>query len=128
MQISKLLDKLGENKKLQAEKYQAYKELREAEETMKAELLAEMRAAGSLSFKGERYIATISERKDIAITHEHSVMEWLEETPNIETDAYIGLKLNEFKTLAKQVLKETGEIIPGTDLVVKESLSVKGVK
>lgn len=125
MRISELIEAIGVNKKRQAEAYKNYKELKEIEDIWKQELQAELEKAGLKSAKGDKYLATLSERSDIVVTHEPSVIEWLKESPNVEEDAYIGLKLVNFKQLANQVLKETGEIIPGTDRIIKESLSIK---
>lgn len=125
MDISGLIAHLGLNKKLQAEAYKSYKQLKEAEEGLKLELTNKLQEAGLKSAKGEKYSAIITARSDIVITHEQSVIDWLKESPNIEEDAYMGLRLANFKVLANQVLKQTGEVIPGTDRVTKESLSIK---
>lgn len=125
MSVSTLIESLGVNKKRQAEAYKAYKDLKEIEEIWKAELAVELEKLGAKSFKGKKYSAITTSRSDTIVTNEQSVIDWINNEPNIETDQYIGLKLANFKPLANQVLKETGEIIPGTDRVIKESLSIK---
>ncbi len=128
MSIADIIEKLGQNKKQANELYKSYKLMKQEEEVLKADLLATLDAMGLKSAKGEHYQATITDRPDIQITHEQSVIEWLKETPNVESDAYIGLKKTEFKGLALQILKDTGEIVPGTELSTKEILSVRSNK
>lgn len=128
MTIAELIEQLGETKKLGNETYKTYKEIKQAEDDLKLELVAKLDDAGLKSAKGQKYQAVMTERTDIGITHEQSVLDWLRETPEIESDFYIGLKKTEFKTLAKAMLKETGEVIPGTELVRNESLMVRSNK
>lgn len=125
MSVSALIEAIGELKSASNETYKAYKEMKNTEEELKAQLAEELHMVGLKSAKGEKYSASISSRLDITVTHEHSVIEWLENTPDVESDAYIGLKLTNFKTLAMKVLKDTGEIIPGTETVSKESITIK---
>src|SRR5690606_29290920 len=98
---------------------------KEKEEQAKAQLMAMLTDTGLKSAKGEKYSASISSRSDVVVTHEQSVIEWLKTTPDVEADAYIGLKVTPFKTLAKEILKTTGEVITGTDLTTIESISIK---
>jgi len=126
--IAKLIEAIGELKSAQSETYKAYKEMQNAETELKTQLLDELHRIGLKSAKGEKYSAAVSSKMDIAVTHEQSVIDWLNNTPNVESDAYIGLKLTNFKPLALKVLKETGEIIPGTITVSKESLSIRESK
>lgn len=128
MTISELIEQLGINKNLANETYTAYKKLKEAEEVLKAELYAKLTETGLKSAKGGKYTASITEKPSIVINHEQSILDWLKESPNVEADAYIGLKATPFKSLAMQVLKETGEIVPGTELQTTESLSIRANK
>lgn len=123
--ISELIEQLGLNKTLANETYVAYKKLKEAEEDLKAMLFHKLQETGLKSAKGDKYTASISEKPSIVINHEQSILDWLKESPNVEADAYIGLKATPFKSLAMQVLKETGEVIPGTELQTVESLSIR---
>lgn len=125
MQISELIEAIGINKKRQSEAYKNYKELKEIEDIWKLELAAMLEEAGAKSFKGEKYSAIVSSKSDIVVTNESEVIEWLKNDPNVEEDVYIGLRLTAFKPLANEVLKKTGEIIPGTDRIIKDSLSIK---
>lgn len=123
--IAELIEQLGLNKKLASEAYKGYKKLKEAEEGLKAELLMKMAESGAKSFKGDKYGASITHKADIEIIHEQSVIEWLQNTPNVEADAYIGLKRTEFKNLARDMLKNTGELAPGTETVYKDFVTIK---
>lgn len=125
MSIKELLSALGENKKKSGELYALYKAMKTEEDVLKEELMASLKATGLKSAKGEDYTASISEKPNIVITSERDVMDWLENTPNVEADFYIGVKKPEFKTLALQVLKDSGEIINGTDLQTTESLAIR---
>lgn len=125
MDIANLISSLGELKKAQAEAYKTYKGMKEAEDSLKAQLIEQLQVVGLKSAKGDKYSVSISSRSDVVVTHEQSVIEWLKTSPDVETDAYIGLKMTPFKVLAKQVLKDTGEIVPGTNLKTIESISVK---
>lgn len=125
MGIAELIEHIGKHKQQAASMYKQYKELKDEEEMLKQELMARLQEVGLKSAKGERFSASMTSRPDVVVQHEQSIINWLKESPNVEEDAYIGLKVTPFKALARQVLKETGEVIPGTDLVTIESISVK---
>lgn len=128
MTISELIEQLGVNKTLANETYTAYKKLKDAEEALKMQLHSKLLETGLKSAKGDKYTASITEKPSIVINHEQSILDWLKESPDVEVDAYIGLKATPFKSLAMQVLKETGEVIPGTELQTTESLSIRANK
>jgi hypothetical protein len=123
--INQLIDKLGELGKQSAYYYGEYKKTEETKAAVKAELIQTLQAMDLRSAKTETFTASIASKPSIQVTHEQSVIDWLNETPEIETDAYIGLKKTEFKSLAMTLLKQTGEQIPGTELVTTESISVR---
>lgn len=127
MNISELIESIGETKSEANKLYKIYKELLEKEDALKSELQIKLSEMGLKSAKGDRYSASIALRPNIQITHEQSAINWLKEEPNLETDQYIGLKTVEFKKLALHRLSEKGggEIIPGTELVIRESVSIK---
>lgn len=125
MTIAELLEELGTVKTAANAHYREYKRLKESEDAMKAELTAMLNEAGLKSAKGKKFTASMRLHTDVVINHEQSVIEWLKTTPDVEADAYIGLKVTPFKSFAKLVLKETGEVIPGTDLSITESLAIK---
>lgn len=128
MDISKLVDELGALNKTANSHYKKYKELKEQEVELRLALQEALQASGLKSAKTSAFNASLSERVDFVLQHEQSALEWLENTPDVETDAYVGLKWAEFKTLAKQMLKDTGEVIPGLDMVRKETISIRSVK
>ena len=128
MTIAELLEVLGHVRSAGVDAYKGYKLIKEEEEDLKAELLEKLSEAGLKSAKGDKFQATITSRPIIEITHEQSVLNWLNETPDIESDAYIGLKKIEFKSLALQILKDTGEIVPGTELSNQEILTIRSNK
>lgn len=123
--INQLIDKLGELGKQSQYYYGEYKKTEEQKAAYKQELSAALAASGLKSAKTDTFMASIASKQAVQVVHEQSVIEWLREEPNIETDQYIGLKKTEFKSLAMTLLKETGEQIPGTELVTTESLSVR---
>lgn len=123
--LSKLVTALGKARIKRVIAYEKYTELRNNEALIRTELYAELQTVGLLSAKGEDYTASIVQKPTIVIRHEQTVMNWLRETPNIESDLYIGIKQDAFKGLAQSVLKTTGEIIPGAELEMRENLSIR---
>lgn len=128
MKISNLVDEIGTINRQAADLYKQYKVLKESEDKLRQELMIELSESGLKSAKTDRFIASTSTRHDFLVENEHTVREWLTEQPDVEEDFYIGLKLTPFKTLAKEVLKKSGEIIPGTELTSKETITIKGNK
>lgn len=123
--VTKLIDQLGSLKATANKLYSDYKDMQVHIAELSASLSAELESLGLRSAKSKQYGVSIAQRTNVSVISETAVKEWLQNTPNIESDFYIGLKLTPFKTLANQVLKETGEIIPGTELEYKESITVK---
>lgn len=125
MDISKMIKQLGEVKSEQKLLRQKLDVLKQVEADLKADLQAQLDTLGLKSVKGERYQASMATKSDIVVTHEPSVVEWLKQHPEVEYDAYVHLDKSAFKTLAKQVMKTTGEVIPGSDTVHTQYLSIK---
>lgn len=125
MSLSELLSVLGDARKASSNAYEAYKELKGIEDQLRYELEEMLKATGLKSAKGQDYTASISETPRIVVKHEQSVIDWLREAPDIEADRYIGLKSTDFQTFAKTYFKGTGEIIPGTEVNMAESLAIK---
>jgi hypothetical protein len=123
--INKLVNKLGELGKQSQYYYEEYKKTEEKKQELRKVLMDTLQAAGLRSAKTDTFTASMSARPSIQVSHEQSVLEWLREAPDIEADAYIGLKKAEFKSLAMTLLKQTGEVIPGTELITNESISVR---
>lgn len=123
--LSELVAALGEARTASSNAYEAYKELKGIEDQLRFELEATLHNEGLKSAKGQDFTASLIETPRIVIRHEQSVIEYLRSTPDIEADRYIGVKSTEFQSLAKSLLKGTGEIIPGTKVEVRESISIR---
>jgi hypothetical protein len=128
MSLSELVTALGEARTASSNAYEAYKELKGGEDQLRYELELKLKETGLKSVKGADYNAVITETPRIVVKHEQSVIDWLRNTPDVEPDRYIGLKATEFQSLAKSMLKGTGEVIPGTEVEVRESLAIRANK
>lgn len=126
--LSDLVAALGNAREAASGAYMAYKEIKGIEDQLRYELELMLHEQGLKTVKGQDFTASISETPRILIKNEQAVIDWLKEAPNIETDRYIGLKATDFQTLAKSILKGTGEVIPGTEVEVRESLAIKSNK
>jgi hypothetical protein len=125
MSLSELVAALGEARAASTGRYEAYKESKGLEDQLRYELELKLKETGLKSVKGADYNAVITETPRIVVKHEQSVIDWLKNTPDVESDRYIGLKTTEFQSLAKSMLKGTGEVIPGTEVEVRESLAIR---
>lgn len=125
MSLSELVAALGEARAASTGRYEAYKESKGIEDQLRYELELKLKETGLKSVKGADYNAVITETPRIVVKHEQSVIDWLRNTPDVEPDRYIGLKTTEFQSLAKSMLKGTGEVIPGTEVEVRESLAIR---
>jgi hypothetical protein len=123
--LSELIEQLGAARNAAQAAYESYKELKAIEDQVRYQLELELHVTGLKSAKGKDFTATIVERPTVVIKHEASVINWLQHTPNVEADHYVGVKSAEFRTLAQAMLKETGELIPGTEVEVRENLAIK---
>jgi hypothetical protein len=128
MDIADLIKRLGTQTAMTRELYKKYKASKDTEEAMRYELMDALTNSGMRSAKTEEFTASIAKRPSVVVTHEQSVLEWLKEAPDIETDQYIGLRTANFKALAMSLLKGTGEVIPGTEVVENESITIKANK
>lgn len=126
--LSRLITELGVARQATSNAYEAYKELKSFEDQLRYELENELHTVGLKTAKGNDFTASLMETPRVIIKHEGSVINWLRNKPDIETDRYIGLKATEFQTFARTYLKGTGEIIPGTDIEIRESLSIRANK
>lgn len=126
--LSRLLNELGEARNDSHNAYERYKELKGIEDQVRYELEAALHGIGLRSAKGENFTASIVEKPTIVVKSEVTVIEWLKESPEIESDRYIGIKAAEFKSLAESLLKGTGEVVPGCEVEVRESLAIRANK
>lgn len=124
-EITDLIEEIGHINRRAKDLYKEYKDLQVtlAEKKHKLELL--LNDAGLRSAKTDLYTVSIRQKRDIQVTHEQSVIDWLKNEPNVEYDAYIGLKLTPFKSFANGWWEQTGEIIDGTESIITESISIR---
>lgn len=107
--------------------YKSYKQLKEREDRARDMLREALIGSGLLTARTKDVTASIVSKPTIEIRHEQSALEWLKNEPDIETDEFIGLKVTPFKKLALHRLSEKGggEIIPGTEMVMNQSLAIR---
>ena len=120
-----LIEQLGELSTNNKALYKAYKESKDIEDELREALTLSLQSDKLKSAKTEKYLVTIAQRPAIQIDSETDVLDWIKANPKYEADMYIGLKATPFKSFAMKYMKETGEVINGTDYVVNESLMIK---
>lgn len=125
MNVSELLEQIGKRRNELNKLYSEYKSGMVELAELKQMLQEELNKAGLRSVKSKNYGVSIVTKPRIDVTSEQSVKEWLENMPNIESDAYIGLKLTPFKSFATQWFKDTGEMIDGVEYSSDETLSIR---
>lgn len=123
--LSELVKRLGIARTRTQDAYESYCILRDSEGMLRRALQAELEASGLRSAKGLNYTASIVEKPTIVVRHEQSVIEWLRTTSDIKYEQYVGLRSQAFQTLAKSLLKGTGELVPGTEMQMHETLSIR---
>lgn len=106
--------------------YEQVRELRAEADTVKQEIAEDLRELGFKQAKSEdgKYVAFFGERKALAIEDPQKVRDWMQAN-NIDERAYFTPDKRAIDTLARQALRETGEIIPGTQLGATESFTIK---
>jgi hypothetical protein len=65
-----------------------------------------------------------SERKSIVIADQEAIMDYIEKN-DFAIDEYLTLDKDRVKAMADSALKETGELVPGVEVVVNEYLTLK---
>ena len=125
MKVTELLNELGKIRSEANELYSSYKELKEQETKLRADLVGVLSDLGLKQAKNDDYIASISLVPKVVIRDELSVMEWIYKNLPDQQEQYIGVKRTEFGLMAKAMLKDIGELVPGTDVESTESLIVK---
>lgn len=126
--LTDLIDEYGTRKRAASKKYAEYKQEMVELESLRKYLQSKLESIGLRSAKSKNFGVSIVSKPTISVTNEHAVMDWLKDEPSIESDQYIGIKTTAVKQLALQRMKETGEIIDGTEYTINESVSVKGNK
>lgn len=127
MNVTELIEKVGELSHNSRELYKQYKAVKDQEDAMRAELTTQLNTSGLLSAKTDRFTASIAKKQSVTVVDEKKAVEWIK-SEGLDLDYYVGLKLTPFKTMAMSKLKDTGEVIDGTELVETESLSIREVK
>lgn len=85
---------------------------------------AYMKQTGMMSSaEVDGYYATRSESKSLVVENQSMVTLWLENKGLLED--YLKIDITGLKKLAKQIMKEDGEIIPGTRMDVTHVMSIK---
>lgn len=128
MNVSELIELIGSERQRLNKQYSEYKNGMTQLSELKQQLKILLDENGLRSAKSTNYGVSIATKPSIQVQSEVSVREWLENTPDIEADAYIGLKLTPFKSFAIDWYKKTGEVIDGTDVETTESITVRNNK
>lgn len=123
--LPELMKELGTIRAKKDAIYHEFEQWRGREQELREVIMAELQAAGLKSAKSDDYTASIATKPRIRLRDERAAIDWLQNTPNVEADHYIGIKMTMFEPLALTALKETGEIVPGTELENNEYLSVR---
>lgn len=105
--------------------YEVYKAGKDVENELRAQIQEELHYNELKQIKTDTTTISLSQKSSLQIMNESMVIDWLNSTPNVEADAYIGVKRANLETLAKEMLKQTGELIPGTDTQYTEVLSIR---
>lgn len=123
--LSDLLNSLGLARRQMVAAKKVYDDYRGVVDELKTALSEELQLIGLKSAKGVDFTASMVERPTVIVTHEPSAIDWLKHAPDIEFDHYVGLKSREFQGLALSILKNTGEMIDGTQVMPTQYLSIK---
>jgi hypothetical protein len=86
-----------------------------------------MRRDGMSTVKlDDGYSAQRKKGTAITIASQRELEEWFDQNPELEKDAYFQYTVNQAmaKTLAKNMLERTGEILPGFDMRNTETLAL----
>lgn len=125
MDLQTKILRLGALRDLYSEAYDKYQELKAEYDMTRFLITQEMGQQGIKSLESGPFLTVRTVKPDLKLTDEAALLNWLQEQPNLETDMYIGLKWTNFKPVAKTLLKKDGEIPPGTELTMTESVTLK---
>lgn len=126
--LSVLADQLSDTITKNKLQYDVYKAGKDLEDALRQQVQEELISNKLKQVKTDSATISLNQKQTFYITNEVAVRDWLENTPDVEADAYIGVKKPALESLAKVMLKQTGEIIPGTDMQVSEILSIRTAK
>lgn len=94
-------------------------------DALKADVLGEMAALKSRRTESVNGIYAVrAERTDVRVVEPAKVESWLGDN-NFELSEYKRLDLTRVTPLVKAALKETGEVVPGTEVTTNEYLTIK---
>jgi len=122
--LADIVRSLGLARKTTQSAYKDYQFYKHLEDALREELETLLYVMDLRSAKGEDYTASIAEKPTVVVRDEAAIVDWLQNTPDVEYDQYVGLKRAEFRSLADSMLKNTGEQIPGTEVEVRKSLRI----
>lgn len=124
--IPQLIAEYKAAEKVTKEAYEYAKSCATAQAEAKDRIDAALKAAGLKTAATEdgRFTAFYSKRTNIKVSDEAKVIDWIKAN-GLDLDQYVGLKATEFKPVAMEALKQTGEIVPGTEREEVEALTVK---
>ena len=122
--IPQLISLVGQSTVQNRALYRQYKESKEQEDQARALLQSKLQEEGMLSAKTENYVVSIAKKTDVNVIDDKAAIAWMRDR-KLDLNYYVGLKKTEFKTMARAMLKETGEVAGGTEIVESESLSIR---
>lgn len=122
--VPQLISLVGQSAVQNRTLYKQYTESKEQEYQARAILQEKLRESGMLSAKTENYMVSITKKSDVNVIDDKAAIAWMRDR-KLDLNYYVGLKKTEFKTMARAMLKETGEVAGGTEVVETESLSIR---
>ena len=118
------LERLAELKKFEAE----FSPIKTEIEQLRLDIQDIMRQTSSKrSDPVAGYFAVREERKSIVINDEDALNDWLEENVMSPED-YRKIDVSAIRALAEERLRDYGELLPGVDQVVTETISIRTAK
>lgn len=122
--IPQLISLVGQSAVQNRNLYKQYNKSKGQEAQARALLKTKLQEEGMLSAKTEQYAVSITKKPDVNVVDDKAAIAWMRER-KLDLNYYVGLKKTEFKTMARAMLKETGEVAGGTEVVEIESLSIR---
>lgn len=104
------------------------KSLQDERDQIQSGIIADMTKAGLKSIKTHSHNFSITTKKDIKVVDEEAILKELKDRKLY--NEYVKPKLDTiaFKLMANSLLKETGEIMEGTEQTETEYMSIKSNK
>lgn len=108
-----------------------YKEAVKVSEALKEELHEAMRRDELATLKmSDGTLITRAKYPTFRVLDKRALEDWFDNNPDVEKDAYWSLEVNTAmaKTLAKNFMTRTGEILPGFEYTEGERLALRAPK